>query len=144
MDQRISMVSLGVRDLQKSRSFYDALGWKTASSDEECESIIAYDLNGMVLALFGHDDLAKDANVSPQASGFRGVTIAYNVDNKDDVSKVLTEAENAGGQIVKAAQDVFLGGHSGYFSDPDGHLWEVAFNPFSSLGPNGEFQWGGA
>lgn len=144
MDQRISIITLGVRDLKKSRKFYDALGWKMSTNDEEAENIIAYNMsNGVALGLFGYDALAHDANVDADGSGFRGVTIAYNVDNKEDVATVLTEAEKAGGKIVKSAQDVFWGGHSGYFSDPDGHLWEVAYNPFSPLGPNGEFQWGG-
>ncbi len=144
MQQRISIITLGVSDLKKSRAFYDALGWEMASSDEEAKNIVAYNMtNGMALALFGRDALAQDAEVDAAGDGFRGVTIAYNVDTKDDVTKVLSEAGKAGGQIVKPAHDVFWGGHSGYFSDPDGHLWEVAFNPFSALGANGEFQWGG-
>lgn len=144
MDQRISIITLGVRDLQKSRAFYDALGWEMATSDEEAQNIVTYNMsNGMVLGLFGTEALAEDAHVPADGSGFRGVTIAYNVETKDDVARVLAEAESAGGKIVKPAQDVFWGGHSGYFADPDGHLWEVAYNPFSALGPNGEFQWGG-
>jgi len=144
MEPRISLITLGVRDLKKSRAFYDALGWHMASSDEEAENIVAYNMsNGMALGLFGHDALAHDANVSPDGSGFRGVSIAYNVDAKDDVARILSEAEAAGGKIMKPAEDVFWGGHSGYFADPDGHMWEVAYNPYAPLGPNGEFQWNG-
>ena len=146
MQQRISLITLGVVDLNKSRNFYNSLGWVMATSDEESKNIVAYNLNnGMALALFGHDALAHDANIAASDhSGFRGVSIAYNVDAKEEVTELLSLAEKAGGKIVKPAQDVFWGGHSGYFTDPDDHLWEVAYNPFSSLGPNGEFQWGSA
>lgn len=144
MEQRISLISLGVSDLKKSRSFYDALGWKMAGSEEEAESIVAYNINGMVFGLYPRDKLAEDAKVSDEGSGFRGVALAYNVRTKEDVDSTLKEAESAGGKIMKLAEEVFWGGYSGYFSDPDGHLWEVAYNPFSPLGTNGEFQWGGA
>lgn len=145
MQQRISLITLGVQDLQKSRAFYDALGWKSASTTEEEKSVIVYNMaHGMALALFGREALAADAKISSDGSGFRGVSIAYNVDHKTQVAETLKLAESIGGKIVKPAQDVFWGGHAGYFTDPDGHLWEVAYNPFSPLGENGEFQWGGA
>ena len=144
MEQRLSLITLGVQDLKKARAFYDALGWQIANDDKEAESVVAYNLNGMALGLYPWSKLAEDADVPQEGQGFRGVAIAYNVRAKEEVARVLAEAENAGGKIVKPAEDVFWGGHSGYFSDPDGHLWEVAYNPFSPLGPNGEFQWGGA
>ena len=142
MEQRISMITLGVRDLQKARAFYDALGWQ-AASEEHADTVVPYNLNGLTIGLFGWDSLAEDAQVSAEGSGFRGVALAYNVRNKEDVAATLAEAEKAGGKIVKPAQDVFWGGHSGYFTDPDRHLWEVAYNPFSPLGADGTFQWGG-
>ena len=144
MEQRLSLISLGVDDLKRSRAFYDALGWQISNSGEEAENIVAYNLHSMTFCLYPREKLAEELQLSPEGSGFRAIAIAYNARTKEDVDAVLKEAEAAGGKIVKQAQDVFWGGYSGYFSDPDGHLWEVAYNPFSPLGPNGEFQWGGA
>ncbi len=142
MEQRLSVITLGVDDLQKARAFYDALGWQAASDDTGDQGIVAYNLNGMALCLYPREKLADDAQVPQLASGFSSITLAYNVNAKEDVAAVLAEAAAAGGTIIKQAQDVFWGGHSGYFADPDGHLWEVAYNPFSPLGPDGAFQWG--
>ncbi len=143
MEQRISIVTLGVRNLGAARAFYDALGWKIANEGEEAANIVAYDLHAMTLCLYLWDKLAEDAQVPPAGEGFRGVVLAYNVPSKEDVAAVLAEAEAAGGRIVKPAQDAFWGGHSGIFADPEGHLWEVAWNPFAPLGKRGEFQWKG-
>ena len=142
MEQRLSIVTLGVSDLARSRAFYQALGWKSATPPDS--PVCAFDLNGMTLGLYGRDSLAEDAKIPPEGGGFRGVTLAYNVREKFEVAEVLEAAVAAGGTLVKAAEDVFWGGHSGYFADPDGHLWEAAWNPHSPLGPNGEFQWHGA
>jgi len=141
MEQRMSIVTLGVRDLARARAFYDALGWRAKSDDG---GIIAYNLLGMALALYPWEELAGDAGVPPVGEGFRGVTLAHNVRTKEEVAATLAAAAQAGGRIVKPAQDVFWGGHSGYFADPDGHLWEVAWNPPAPLGADGRFQWGGA
>jgi uncharacterized protein len=141
MEQRLSIVTLGVRDLAKARAFYDSLGWKAGSDDA---GVVCYNLIGMALALFPWDELAADAQVPAAGEGFRGVTLAYNVRTKDEVARVLESAQRAGGKIVKAAQEAFWGGYTGYFADPDGHLWEVAWNPHSPLGPDGRFQWGGS
>ena len=141
MRQRLSVVTLGVDDLARSRAFYDALGWRAHSDDQD---MICYNLIGMAFALYPRDKLAEDAQVPAAGEGFRGVTLAYVVRTKEEVAAVLPEAERAGGRIVKPAQDAFWGGHSGYFADPDGNLWEVAYNPFSPLGADGRFQWGGA
>lgn len=142
MEQRISLITLGVSDLKKARAFYDALGWKVAT-ENQAEEVVAYNLHCAALALFPWDKLAEDASVSVDRSGCSAVALAYNVNSESEVEAVLREAETAGGKIVKPAQKAFWGGYSGYFSDVDGHLWEVAFNPFFKLGVNGEFQWGG-
>jgi uncharacterized glyoxalase superfamily protein PhnB len=98
---------------------------------------VFFQLRGIALGLFGRADLAKDAGVPDSAPGFAGVTLAHNVRDKADVAKVLGEAAECGGRIVKPAQDVFWGGYHGYFADPDGHLWEVAWNPFFPLKDDG-------
>ncbi len=143
MEQRISIVTLGVNDLEVARAFYESLGWRIANEGEEAASIVAYDLHGMTLCLYPWDKLAEDAQVPPAGEGFRGVVLAYNVRAKEEVAKVLAAVETAGGRVVKPAQDAFWGGHSGIFADPEGHLWEVAWNPFAPLGPKGEFRWKG-
>ena len=141
MDQRLSIVTLGVDDLQRARAFYEALGWRVAS-EENAESIVCFTLNGIGFALYPREKLIEDIGSragSGEATG--AVTLAYNVRRREDVAKALDEAERAGGVIVKPAQDVFWGGHSGYFKDPDGHFWEVAWNPFSPLDDKGNFAW---
>jgi Lactoylglutathione lyase and related lyases len=137
MEARLSIITLGVKDLAVSRSFYEkGLGWPLASGSEE--GIAFFQLGGLRLALYPHDLLAEDADVSPEGCGFRGFTLAQNVRSKEEVTVVLAAAEKAGAKIVKPARDVFWGGHSGYFSDPDGYLWEVAWNPFLELNERGE------
>jgi catechol 2,3-dioxygenase-like lactoylglutathione lyase family enzyme len=135
MEQRLSVVTLGVRDLPKAQQFYEALGWKRANKHPE---VAFFQLNGMVLSLFSRERLAEDAQVASAGSGFAGVVLAYNGRSRDDVDAVLAEAERAGARILKRAQDVFWGGYSGYFADPDGHLWEVAWNPEWEVGPDGD------
>ncbi len=141
MQQRLSIITLGVSDLIKSRKFYDALGWQVAGEDNT-ENIIAYNLQQMSLVLYPKEKLADDATVSMDHTSYSNFTLAHNVRSEKEVDTVLQEAEKAGGTIVKPAQKAFWGGYSGYFADLDKFLWEVAFNPFSMLGPNGEFQWG--
>tara|TARA_R110002126_G_scaffold126750_2_gene268960 strand:- start:2891 stop:3325 length:435 start_codon:yes stop_codon:yes gene_type:complete len=142
MEQRLSIITLGVSDLTKAKAFYDGLGWQAASS-LDTEEIIAYDLQSMALALYPWDKLAKDAGVSTERSGPSAITLAYNVGSEQDVDHMLKAATELGATVTKPAQKAFWGGYSGCFSDPDGHIWEIAFNPFSKLGPNGEFQWNG-
>ena len=139
MEQRVSLITLGVRDLARARAFYEAMGWKCSSKEE---GVVAFDLHGSVLGLYPIEKLAEDIGVEP-VSGFSGATLSYNVREKAEVAPVLVAAKAAGGTVLKEAHDIFWGGHIGYFSDPDGHVWEVAHNPFSTLGPNGEFQWNG-
>lgn len=135
MERRVSLIGLGVRDLARSRAFYEAIGLKAASNSTD--EIVFIRMNGgMALSLYGWDALADDAQISPEGSGFRGVSLSHNVRSREEVMPILEAAALAGGRIVKPAQDVFWGGHSGYFADPDGHLWEVAFNPYR---PDGTF-----
>lgn len=125
---RLSIVTLGVANVQKARAFYESLGWQASTVSQE--EIVFFQLSGVVLALFQRNALADDANVSPAGDGFRGVTLAHNVESEAEVDAALAHAENCGARIMKPATKVFWGGYSGYFSDPDGHLWEVAYNPF--------------
>jgi catechol 2,3-dioxygenase-like lactoylglutathione lyase family enzyme len=128
MDPRLSIVTLGVTDLARAVTFYrDGLGFPQI--DEDTETIAFFDLGGVRLALYPWDALAEDATVSTDGDGFRGVTLAHNVASEAEVDDVLDEAIAAGAEFVKPGQEVFWGGHSGYFADPDGHLWEVAWNP---------------
>ena len=136
MKPRISMITLGVTDLERSVRFYrDGLGFPQMESPP---SVAFFTLNGSWLGLYGYEALAEDATVSPQGSGFRGFSLAHNVSSEDQVDSLLTEAVAAGGTLVKPGQKVFWGGYSGYFQDPDGYLWEVAHNPFFWIGPEDE------
>lgn len=135
MEQRVSFITLGVRNLSTSRKFYSELGWKESSKSND--SVAFYQAGGLIFALFGWNELAHDAGVSHEGSGFQGVALAYNVRNKDDVSRMLNDASIAGAKIVKPAQETFWGGYNGYFADPDGHLWEVAFNPKARMAEDG-------
>jgi catechol 2,3-dioxygenase-like lactoylglutathione lyase family enzyme len=127
MEPRISIVTLGVENLDRSREFYrDGLGLPERDGDGE---ISFFELAGTWLALYPLEALAEDATVPADGGGFSGVTLAHNVASKDAVDAVMDEAESAGADVVKPAQDAFWGGYSGYFADPDGHLWEVAWNP---------------
>lgn len=139
MDARLTMITLGVRDLPRAVAFYrDGLGWPLSKMSND--NVAFFRTGGVVLGLYPWDDLAEDATVDAEGKGFRGVTIAHNVATREEVAAVLGQAEAAEATIVKPAQDVFWGGHSGYFADPDGHLWEVAWNPLAPLGPDGAMQ----
>ena len=132
---RLTVVTLGVQDMARSRSFYEGLGFRPSSSSSE--SIVFMGAGGVVLALYRRKLLADDANVSPEGSGFAGVTFARNVGSKADVDAALDVAKKAGATILKPAQEAFWGGYSGYFADPDGHPWEVAYNPHWKLDASG-------
>lgn len=134
MRPRISMVTLGVRDMMASVRFYEeGLGFPRMESPP---SVAFFTLKGTWLALYGRDALAEDAGVSSNGSGFSGVTLAHNVQSEREVDEVIAQAVAAGGTLVKGGQKVFWGGYSGYFADPDGHLWEVAYNPLFWVGPD--------
>jgi catechol 2,3-dioxygenase-like lactoylglutathione lyase family enzyme len=134
MEQRLSLVTLGVADLQRSLRFYEALGWKRANAHA---AVAFFQLNGLVLALWSREALAADARLSDEKSSFGGIALAYNARSRADVDAVLAEAERAGAKILKPAEDAFWGGYSGYFADPDGHTWEVAWNPDWEITPDG-------
>jgi uncharacterized protein len=135
MEQRLSLVTLGVGDMAAARSFYERLGWQPSSSSNE--QVTFFQMGGVIFGLYGRDALAEDAGVPADGKGFRGVALAYNARDTAGVDTVLVTARAAGATIVKSAQDVFWGGYSGYFSDPDGHLWEVAWNPFFPIDAEG-------
>ena len=138
MEQRLSIVTLGVSDLARSREFYDRLGWRRSMANSE--GIVFFQAGGMALALYPRQELAKDANVDASGDGFRGFSLAFNARNREEVDAVLTEAKNVGAKILKPAQEAFWGGYSGYFADPDGFLWEVAWNPFFPIAADGAIQ----
>ena len=127
MNGRINIVTLGVADMKRARAFYEALGWKASAASQE--GVTFFQGNGTVLALFGRADLAHDAGVADLPTGFAGMSLAYNAASKADVDRVFAHALTCGAKALKAPADVFWGGYSGYFADPDGHLWEVAWNP---------------
>ena len=128
MEPRLSLITLGVSDMKRSRAFYETLGWKASGFSND--NVTFFQAGGMVFGLYGHAALAEDANVADVGMpAFRGVSLAYNGRDKAEVDTVMAEAEEAGAEIVKPAEEVFWGGYSGYFADPDGHLWEVAWNP---------------
>ncbi len=130
MEPRISIITLGVTDLPRSIEFYrNGLGLPIRH-EEDTESIAFFELRGTWLSLYPRAALADDVGVPTEGSGFSGVTLAHNVRTREEVDAVLAEAVAAGATLVKPAQDVFWGGYSGYFTDPDGHLWEVAWNPY--------------
>lgn len=142
MEARLSIVTLGVSNLERAVAFYrDGLGWPLSAGASN-EEIAFFKTGGTVLALHPREDLAAAANMESgsHSDGFSGFTLAQNVTDKEQVSRLLQEAEAAGAKIVKEAQDVFWGGHSGYFADPDGHLWEVAWNPYVSLAEDGSLE----
>lgn len=136
MEQRLSLVTLGVKDLGQARRFYESgLGWKVAQPENE--GVVFFQLPGIILALWDYRSLAEDANLNPDGKGFTGIALAYNTRSKNEVDSVLNTAEKAGGKILKTAKDTFWGGYSGYFQDPAGHVWEVAWNPFWTVTTDG-------
>lgn len=135
MEQRISLVTLGVRDLAVSRRFYvNGLGWKPVFENQE---IIFFQAGGMIFALFLRDQLAADFEADPKTFGRAAMALAYNVRAKSEVDPLLERARESGATILKPAREASWGGYSGYFADPDGFAWEVAWNPGWSLGADG-------
>ncbi|MBL8545554.1 MAG: VOC family protein [Hyphomonadaceae bacterium] len=135
MEPRVSLITLGVGDLARAKAFYTKLGF--AASSVGGAEVVFLHAGPMALCLFPRESLACDADVPAEGSGFRGIAIAHNVRQKDEVDAVIAEAVSAGGSVAKPAHDAIWGGRSGYFADPDGHLWEVAWNPHFPLSPEG-------
>jgi len=136
MKPRISMITLGVSDLDKSIKFYkEGLGFPRMESSPE---IAFFTLNGSWLSLYIRESLAEDATVSPEGSGFNGFTLSHNVASESEVDQIIEHSVSVGAILVKTPQKVFWGGYSGYFKDPDGYLWEVAHNPHFWVGPEDE------
>ena len=129
MQPRLNIVTLGVAELERSLRFYrDGLGWQPSNASQE--EIAFFQLGGIVLALYPRTKLAEDVTIDSAGTGFSGITLAYNTKSREEVDAVLQLIQSLGERVIKPAQDVFWGGYSGYFADPDGHLWEVAWNPF--------------
>ena len=134
MEQRVSVLTLGVGDLGRSRAFYEALGWTTnAAADDD---VVFFQAGGMVVSLWGRAQLAEDSGVQDGA-GWGGITLAHNVRSPAEVDEVLAQAEAAGARITRPCGETFGGGYSGVFTDPDDHAWEVAHNPHWTLGADG-------
>lgn len=129
MEQRVSLVTLGVADVSRAQSFYEALGWRADGGvNDENDHVVFFQAPGMIVALWGRDKLAADSGVTDNG-GWGGVTLAYNARSPSEVDAVLKEAEAAGAHIARWGAETFWGGYSGAFVDPDGHAWEVAHNP---------------
>jgi len=126
------MITLGVRDMVRSIAFYEKLGFKRQNDDD---NVAFFDLNGTWLGLYDYEALAEDAQVAPKGGEFGGFTLAHNLASEAEVDTVFAEALAAGATATKEPQKVFWGGYSGYFKDPDGYLWEIAYNPFFWIGP---------
>lgn len=135
MEQRLSLITLGVPDLAVATAFYEALGWRRGM--RAAEGVSFFQVGGMILSLYGWEDLARDSGLAPERQGFRGFSLAYNARTREEVDAVLAEAAAAGARITKPAQETDWGGYAGSFADPAGHLWEVAWNPGFPIGPNG-------
>jgi predicted lactoylglutathione lyase len=134
VEQRISLITLGVADVGRARAFYEQLGWH----GQEVEETVFFQAGGIVVVLWGRDKLAEDSGVDDQGPGvFGGFAIAHNVRSRAEVDEVMTEAANAGATITQPARETFYGGYAGSFTDPDRHVWEIAYNPGFGFGPDG-------
>lgn len=135
MEQRLTLITLGVSDLSRSRAFYEALGWKTGAEPDD--DVVFFQAGSLVVALWSRESLAEDSCVA-DSGGWGGVTLAHNVRSPAEVDAVLAEAEAAGADVPRHGAETFWGGYSGIFVDPDGHPWEVAHNPHWQLTERGE------
>ena len=134
MRQKLNLITFGVKDFKKSVSFYESLGWK--KSDKSMDDFVLFPLGGITLSLYPREKLAEDATLEYEPSEFSGITLSFNTKSEKEVDDVLKEVKKLGATIVKPAQKVFWGGYSGYFKDLDGHLIEVAHNPFWEMDEN--------
>jgi catechol 2,3-dioxygenase-like lactoylglutathione lyase family enzyme len=127
VEQRISLVTLGVSDLARSIAFYERLGWRR--SVKNAPGVAFFQIGGLAMALYPKEEMAKDADISPEGTGFGGITLAQNVRTREDVDRAVAEAVEAGATLLRAPYEISWGGYLGYFADPDGYPWEVAWNP---------------
>lgn len=134
MEQRVSLLTLGVADLGRARTFYETIGWTTTAEPDS--DVVFFQAGGMIVALWSRAQLAEDSSVD-DGGGWGGVTLAHNVRSPAEVDAVLAEAEGAGATIARSGAETFWGGYSGVFLDPDGHAWEIAHNPFWALAEDG-------
>jgi hypothetical protein len=134
VEQRVSLITLGVADLGRARAFYQALGWRTGAAP--ADDVVFFQTGGSVLALWERARLAQDSVVA-DSGGWGGITLAHNVRSPREVDAVLEEVRSAGGNVLRPGAETFWGGYSGVFADPDGHPWEVAHNPHWGLGADG-------
>ena len=125
MDQRVSIITLGVADVGRARTFYEQLGW----TGQEVEETVFFQAGGQAVVLWSRDKLADDAGIDDGGTPFGGIALAQNVRSREEVDATIQSAVSAGAQVTSAPADTFYGGYAGYFRDPDGHLWEIAFNP---------------
>lgn len=136
MEQRLSLVTLGVRDIEKSVTFYEKLGWKVANDYAE-QGVAFFQCGGMGFALWSREELAGDSGIKKDNGGWGGITLAHNVRKPEDVDEILRDAKDAGAEIPRYGAETFWGGYSGVFHDPDGHAWEVAHNPNWTVNEDG-------
>jgi predicted lactoylglutathione lyase len=139
LEQRVSLITLGVRDLERARGFYEALGWKSGAAP--ADDVVFFQAAGMIVALWGREQLTEDTAVE-DSGGWGGVTLAYNTRSPAEVDEVLAEAEAAGATIGRPGAETFWGGYSGVFIDPEGHAWEVAHNPNWTVAADGSVSLG--
>ena len=132
MEQRLTLITLGVKNLQRSKDFYrNVFGWTPTSASTD--SVVFFQLNGIQLALFPQESLADDAGVPAEGKGFRGFALAHNVRSEQEVNELVAELEEKGATVLKRPEKVFWGGYCSYIADPDQNLWEIAYNPFLPL-----------
>ena len=134
MEQRVSLVTLGVADLARARTFYESLGWTTGAAPGD--DVVFFQAGCMIVALWGRDRLAEDSGVE-DTGGWGGITLAYNCRSAEEVDAVIEEARAASGRVIREGAKTFWGGYSGVFADPDGHPWEVAHNPHWTIADDG-------
>jgi predicted lactoylglutathione lyase len=135
MEPRVSLITLGVTDLARARAFYEELGWR----GHEVEETVFIQAGAQAIVLWGRDKVAADAGVTDDGrDAFGSITLAHNVGSREEVDAIVDAAARAGGQVTKAPTETFYGGYAGFFRDPDGHVWEIAWNPGFTLGPGGE------
>ena len=134
MEQRVSLITLGVADIPRARTFYERLGWQ----GQEVEETVFFQAGGFAVILWGRDKLADDCGLASKLSkGFTGVALAHNVRSRAEVDEVMAESARAGATVTRPATETFYGGYAGVFTDPDGHAWEIAYNPSFALAEDG-------